>query len=160
MVEIENRHAKCWEWIGRELSLLELSLPWVLENFRAFCRRYDDIDSTVIVVVGADCANRGSTRVQPRRVGHVRKNAIPVISPHGVAGRVLSEEGYARIKGKLMVPIESRDIKIQVAIVVIVNERQTENKSVGMNAGGSSCVLEGAVLFVVLQQQTAIESND
>ena len=47
VVEIENRHAKCWKWIGHELSRLELPFSWVLENFRHLLpklRRYRQHD--------------------------------------------------------------------------------------------------------------------
>ena len=59
-----------------------------------------------------------------------------------------------------MIPIKASDVKVEVAIVVVIDEGEAHDKSITAETAGFSRILECAVLLVVLQQEATVQPND
>src|ERR1700730_4583510 len=54
---------------------------------------------------------------------------------------------------------EPGDVKIEVAIVVVVDERQTERESIGVNPGGVGHIFECPIAFVVIKHDATVRAQ-
>jgi len=57
------------------------------------------------------------------------------------------------------IPVVSRDIKINVAVVVVINKGQSEIQAATLDARGFGHTLKRAVLFVVQQQDAPVKTH-
>src|SRR5262245_28716064 len=89
----------------------------------------DEIDGAIVVEIGCQCGNAGSVALQPRLLRPVRERAVAVVAPQRVCRCGWTErktERAGRAEGKVG---ESRDVEVEVAVMIVVGEDESERKS-------------------------------
>ena len=138
----------------------ESAFALVQENFRAAKPGDNKIDGAVIVQIAPDCGDARTAAGKPCFPGPIRERAVAVVAPEDVARRrgILGEGKWLRwiLDGEIH---KSRDVEIEIAVVVVINESHAENEPIGVDARFVGHVLEGAIALVVKELDAAIEAD-
>src|SRR5450631_1562672 len=137
----------------------EFSFARIFVEFALFSPGDYKVHCPIIVVVAADC---GDARSRARKTGglcNVSKCPVAVVSEHRVRLMELIEgqhDRLARLRSRLVQ--ETGDVKVNIAVVVVVDKCQTKIETVGPDAGRFRHILECAVFFVVQQENSSAET--
>ncbi len=159
---------------GDEPDALEAAVPEVaIEEVGVRVVGHEQIDEPVVVVVGRDDAEAvGAGRIgEAVRLGRLHEAAVPDVLEEqiglaGQAGRsdhdarpVAPDErplrAHDRVPGRLDV---ARDIQVQVAVGIRVEERAAGAPAAGGHAGARGDLLERAVAAVAEQRSSGPSS--
>src|SRR5260221_7761143 len=84
------------------------------------------IDGAIVVEIGSDEAGAGGVDAQSRFSGNVGERAVAVVAPENVV-RLISGRGVTWLR---------RDVKIEVAVVIVVNESDANAAGLAASARG------------------------
>ncbi len=111
--------------------------------------RDDEIDSAIVVEIGGGKARAGGVEIESGFGGDVGEGAVAVVAPENVVRGFLRG---ARGGGP------HRDVEIEVAVVVVVDESQADAAGLAANADGFGNVGEFSVL--VVEEMNAVGKAD
>ena len=141
---------------------LKRSFERIDENLGRFFPAGDDqIDRAVIIQIAFERGDGCGAAGEPRLLGVIAKRAATEIAPKNIAGRrgiVGKGERLRRIVEREI--IEARDVDVEVAIVVVVDEGDAESKTDGAHAGCVGDIFEGAVAFIVKERDAVAGADD
>ncbi len=118
-IEVESHHADGW----RQLFFVELDaaerreFPFArieVDGSSLRSSRDHEVHRAVIIKISGDHARARGCNAQRRFHGHICKCAIPIVAPKNIVRRPARRSRIGR----------HGDVQIQVAIVVVVHERQ------------------------------------
>ncbi len=98
------------EW--REFSFAGIQI----NRCAVIASRKNKIDGAIVVEIGGDQARAGGVEVETTLSAHVRERAVAVVAPEKIVSCCPLGGGGRRLH---------RDVKIEVAVVVVVHERCT-----------------------------------
>src|SRR5579863_374424 len=155
VIEIEHSSARCPRRHGTRPRPPHYELPFsgVFQNSRPDVSNLSEswdqnVHGSIVVVIRSDCSRTagGAHLPKPQLLAHIGECSISIIPEH--------------ISPLSLVPAAG-DEQVKVAIVVVIDQRQSEVQIVGADVGvtGGSLLFERAVLFVMKQEHTIIPAD-
>ena len=146
-VEVQGDGANRRRWKSRtpRFAWLECTLSWIAENDRSPPLAGDhEIDGAIVVDVGRHDANACGVARESCLRGRIRKGAIAVIAPHLICRCAL---------------FKARHIQIEIAVMVVIDERHTERWSGHADAKRHRRVAERALAGISINGDAIGQSD-
>ena len=163
VVEVEHGEPRGWRvhWRGPRRTSREFSLPRIFKDRGCYSASHHQVHCTIVVVIRTDRAEARLLSPQSRRIGNIGECAVAVVAPHNIGpGHRLDCGRSGRWPGiELGLVTVLRDIKIQVAVVIVIDECEAYIEARAYDAGCSGRIPKRAVFFVVQQKYAPIETH-
>src|SRR5215469_15138400 len=144
-------------WTGR----MKLTLARIQKHgWRLLPSRDDEIDRAVIVDIASDGGNGCCWASQGGLFCPFGERVVAIVAPQNVSGRrgILRKCKWLRGMRQWEI-VKARDVQVEVAVVVVVDECHAEDQALGLNPNLIGYVLESAVTFVVKKVDVTIDSH-
>src|SRR5580704_4422849 len=161
MVEIENGNSSGTRGLGWPRLLEKFTLSGILEEDRNMATGNQQVRCTIVVVIRANCTEAAFVGRQPNCLRYVCECGVTIVTPHSVRagvrnpGSVLIHWLYRNISGKTDIPGILANVKINISVVIVVDECESRVESVAsgfrsfLDPGSLGRILEGSIFFVM-----------
>ena len=162
LIEIDCDSAGRRRWKDRvpRLRRPKRALAWIAKDESgAPPSSQDKVDGAIVVEIGCHGSNTWRVTRESRLLRCVRERSIAVVAPHLIRRRVRRKrkiELAVRPKCKVC---KARHIKIEVAIVVVVDERETERNAGHANAERRCHIAKRAVALIAVNRDPIRKSD-
>ena len=121
----------------------------------------DQIDGAIVIQIAFESGDGCGAAGEPRLLGVIAERAATEIAPKNIAGRrgVVRERERLRRNSEREI-IEARDVDVEVAIVVVIDEGDAEREADRAHAGRIGDIFKCAVAFVVKQRDAVAGADD
>ena len=141
---------------------LKWSFERIHENlWRFFPSGDDQIDRAVIIQIAFKSGDRCGAASERRLLRVIAESAATEIAPKDISGRRGTIGKGERLRRMIEREIvEARDVDVEVAIVIVVDEGDAEREADGAHAGRVGDIFEGAVAFIVEERDAVARADD